>query len=126
MGLIYHYTKIDLSRFGLCDGEYNSSGGVLKDNRLDLLLRNVFWIIIFIIVKIIYSFCTKKNIVINKDCIKKIIPFLLVAILPIIWYIVLSNHTVQHAFFVYRNMLIFLFGILICLDTVLTLEKQEK
>ena len=56
---------------------------------------------------------------------KSIVPFFIVAILPIIWYVVLSNHTVLHFYFVYRHMLIFLVGFLICLKNLLVVEKMK-
>ena len=56
---------------------------------------------------------------------KRIVPFVIIAILPIIWYVVLSNHTVLHFHFVYRHMLIFLVGVLICLRNLFVVEKVK-
>ena len=56
---------------------------------------------------------------------KRIVPFVIIAILPIIWYVVLSNHTVLHFHFVYRQMLIFLVGILICLRNLFVVKKVK-
>lgn len=55
---------------------------------------------------------------------KKTLPFLIVAICPFIWYTVLANHSVLHTYFIYRNMIIFLTGILICLKNSISIEKK--
>ena len=39
------------------------------------------------------------------------VPYLIIAIIPIIWYIVLQNHSYFHSYFTYRNLLIFSLGI---------------
>lgn len=58
------------------------------------------------------------------DYLKRIVPILFISILPIIWYIVLTNHTILHIHFVYRHMLILLTGNLICFQKVFTIEKK--
>lgn len=45
--------------------------------------------------------------------------FLLIAPMPIIWYIVLSNHTIVHFRFVYRHILLFMLGFLLFLNELL-------
>lgn len=54
---------------------------------------------------------------------KSIIPLLTIAILPIIWYVILANHTVLHIFFVHRHMLINCIGILLCVYESLSIKK---
>ena len=57
---------------------------------------------------------------------KEIAPIFFTAILPILWYIVLTNHTVLHTHFVYRHMIIFLTGLLICFKKLFVLYKKSK
>ena len=52
------------------------------------------------------------------DLLKKCIPFVIIGILPIIWYCLLSNHTVVHPRFTYRHTLILLVCLLLSLNTI--------
>lgn len=47
--------------------------------------------------------------------IKKTIPFIFISIIPIIWMCLFRNHSLQHAFFTYRMMIINLLCTFICL-----------
>lgn len=62
---------------------------------------------------------------ININTIKKILPFLLVMLITLIWYIVLANHTILHTYFVYRNMIIILTGFLICFTKCINLIPKD-
>lgn len=57
---------------------------------------------------------------------KTTIPVIIISLMPIFWYVLLSNHTVIHWKFVYRHMIIFLIGMLICLRNMFNLEKNKK
>lgn len=48
---------------------------------------------------------------ITKKSIINAVPFLIIAISPIIWMLVMNNHSYYHSWFTYRNLLIFLLGI---------------
>jgi len=52
--------------------------------------------------------------------------FLLIAIMPIAWYILLSNHTIVHFIFVNRHVLLFMLGILLFLDGLLFSNSSKK
>ncbi len=72
----------------------------------------------------------KKNIfkfkLFSLDTLKKIAPFFLIMLFTFIWYIILANHTILHTYFVYRNMLIFLTGFLLCfISSIQTMEKRS-
>ena len=41
-----------------------------------------------------------------KSYIIEILPYLILGVMPIIWYTILKEHSYQHAFFTYRNILI--------------------
>ena len=50
---------------------------------------------------------------------KKIFAYLLISFMPISWYIVLSNHTIMHYYFVHRHILVFLLGVLLSINELL-------
>ncbi len=56
---------------------------------------------------------------------KRYIVFLLIAFMPIVWYIVLSNHTIIHYRFVHRHMLLFMMGVLLAINEIL-FAKDKK
>ena len=72
----------------------------------------IFSLIILYYLKRIIT--VKENI--NKNNIKQLIPFILIAITPFIWYFIISNHSHMHYFFTYRNLIIFFFSGLCCLE----------
>ena len=59
-------------------------------------------------------FNVRKNI--TKNSIKQAIPFIFIAITPLVWYALLTNHSVTHACFAYRNLLILIMSLLCCLE----------
>lgn len=62
----------------------------------------------------------------KKDYFNMSLPILLIALMPIVWYIVLSNHTIIHTRFTYRHMLIFMLCILIAWKNMCVIEKKNK
>lgn len=84
-------------------------------------LFNIWIIVIFIMINK-YKLKLKKI----TEYIKENIPIYIISLMPLVWYIVLANHTVLHFRFTYRHILIFLIGILICLKNIFIIEKKEK
>ena len=62
----------------------------------------------------------------KKDYFNMSLPILLISLMPIVWYIVLSNHTIIHTRFTYRHMLIFMICILIAWKNMCVIEKKNK
>lgn len=60
---------------------------------------------------IVCKFISDKKIIVTKENIINAIPFLIIAISPIIWLLLMNNHSYYHNYFTYRNLLIFLLGI---------------
>lgn len=79
-------------------------------------------VIILFIMKNKYSLKLKKF----SEYWKENIPIFIILLMPLVWYIVLANHTVMHYRFVYRHMLIFLIAILICLKNIFIIKKSQK
>ena len=49
----------------------------------------------------------------KTEFLKEVLPFIVLSIFPIIWYVVCANHTTLHPFFVERHMIIPFFSILL-------------
>lgn len=60
----------------------------------------------------------------DKKMYLKNIHFLLIAIIPFVWYMVLANHSYVHYWFTYRELAIFIFAILVWLSK--NLEECKK
>ena len=107
----------------------NSALQILEELKM-FLLNNTQYILILAIVMISAGLISinKVNIKIKKlsQYIKENLPFLIISLMPLVWYIVLANHTILHSRFVYRHMLIFLFGIIICIKNIVIVKKKEK
>ncbi len=72
-------------------------------------------------------FSQKGNIKLNEKAdIIKSIPFFLISLMPIAWYIVLGNHTMLHMKFVYRHMTVFLCGICLGLSKIFQIEFKTN
>ena len=62
----------------------------------------------------------------NKEIFISILPYILISIMPFIWYALLQNHSYYHAFFTYRNLILTSLGICLCLEETLTLQFKTK
>ena len=97
--------------------------GILLINNLEYTFFIFdFAIIILLMLSRRYKVKMKKFLVYFKEN----IPIFLISLLPFVWYFALGNHTIMHLRFVYRHMLIFLIGVLICLKNVWIIEKKDK
>lgn len=82
--------------------------------------------IIYIIVIIVKNF--KKDIDF-KENIKKCVPYMIIFCFPLVWYIVLKQHSYTHVNFTYRLLVISVIAILIIVSQILkekTYSKQEE
>ena len=107
----------------------NSALQILEELKM-FLLNNTQYILILTIVMISAGLISINNVNIKikklSQYIKENLPFLVISLMPLVWYIVLANHTILHPRFVYRHMLIFLFGIIICIKNIVIVKKKEK
>ncbi len=97
--------------------------GISVWDRILVFIANMPLYILGVLMIIILLRRFKYNINIHN---KSIYSLLLIALMPIVWYIVLSNHTIVHYLFVYRHMLLFLLGILLFLNEMLFSESNKK
>lgn len=110
---------------------YNQSSALNLPNVIgEFITNNIQNILLFVIGMMIIRLCMLRKIRICvkqwKVQVKENLPFLVIAVMPFVWYIVLANHTVLHKIFVYRHMLIFLCSILICVMNLFVIKKKEK
>lgn len=57
---------------------------------------------------------------------KNAIPFFILSLYPIVWYVVLANHTIMHDFFVYRLSLLFMLGVLLGLYQMFNFKEEQN
>ena len=95
---------------------------------------NLFLTILITVLSINIYFILNKEIKLNSNVSKTdiaeiILPYVLIGALPFIWYIVLKNHSINHAFFTYRNLVLTIISLNICIYKIfeyLTTKKGEK
>ena len=97
---------------------------------LMLIIKNAIYIITYILLEMLVISINIDKIKIEKkdkkEYIKQNAPILILTFMPIIWYIVLSNHTVLHYKFTYRHMLIYLTGTLILITNIINIKKKTQ
>ncbi len=75
---------------------------------IDIILLNVFKLI-----KLTLKSNNGINDFINLKKIKEILPFILTSLMPLVWYIVIRNHSYVHCFFTFRILSIMFLSIFI-------------
>lgn len=64
-----------------------------------------------------------------KENIKKCVPYMIIFCFPLVWYVVLKQHSYTHVNFTYRLLVISVIAILIIVSKILrekTYSKQEE
>ena len=93
---------------------------------ISIIIKIISKSLLYTIFSIIILFVINKFKPIIKKLNKNVIPFLLLSFYPIIWFIILANHTILHAHFVYRHSLIFMLGILLCFYELFFVKEVES
>lgn len=119
---------IEQARFRSGDSNGNFSLGFVVNRNFNFLSDTVMqfialFILIFAMAKVIINIKKKIDIKENLLC---CIPYVLTSILPIVWYFVLRQHSVIHAFFTYRILIITLISLLILPDKLFEREKEKE
>lgn len=83
------------------------------------------YLILELLIAIFYLYGNRKKFS-NKIEIVKVIPYIVVTIMPIAWYFVTKQHSFQHAFFTYRNMALIMIGVPLILMNLIKVNKGEK
>lgn len=82
--------------------------------------------VILPIIYILYKIIPNGKIVVTKKSINNSFPFFLISISPIIWYLVVNNHSYYHWFFTYRNLSIFLIGFNLFIIEFIQVKERVK
>ena len=101
--------------------------------RLDAIKNNImvyreegyFYIFLSIIIYYIIKIFKNRN-NIKKNNLIKIIPFVLIAIIPFAWYFVISNHSYIHYWMTYRELLIFCLAGTVSLEYLSNKDRSVK
>lgn len=110
----FSLTKTALEQFG-----YRSLDKELYYSAFEAIHRNLLYLrynliiaLIFALYLILLNFAKNKTTSINiKGNFQKVLPYLLILLMPIVWYIVLKSHSYRHNFFTYRALLLVLIAI---------------
>lgn len=110
---------------------YNTRANITIDGIImKFIFENLIYIGLLCNFAIIIAMCVapKYRLKLNKMTyyIQNTLPILIISLMPFVWYICLANHTVLHGIFVYRHMLIFLIGMMICLKNMFYIKKVKK
>ena len=81
---------------------------------------------LYVVLSMIVLFIVNKFKVVSENFNKKALPFILLSLYPLAWYILLINHTLIHNYFTYRQVLIFMLGILFAFHELLFPKKVKK
>lgn len=110
-------------------GSNKASDGVISLS--DVLMKNAYVyikkpLLIIVICVILYYGC---KIVKNKDLtgknLKGVLPYVIAAFYPLVWYRLAENHSYEHAFMAYRELAIGLFAGLMLLAALARKEKAD-
>lgn len=98
---------------------------VLKYN-FDIFINRPFIFVTFLGgLYLIYKIYRKK-LKITKNLLKRAVAYLTVCMMPLAWYVVLSNHSTVHYWFTFRALVVFIFGILCILTEFFNISSYER
>lgn len=73
--------------------------------------------ILFVIIDCVIT--KKKNKEEKIEEKQSLVPYILIGVMPIVWYLVLKNHSINHSFFTYRNLILTILSFNICIYYIL-------
>ncbi len=95
------------------------------EQNLKFLTNEVFWFLVFIII-IIFCITIIRKKIIETNVYKLIIPTILIITYPFIWYGILIEHSINHAYISFRMLSITVFGILaFMVECTGNMQKRE-
>ena len=98
----------------------NRTGDYIEGTNFNSCLLNMMKLVSpYLIVALGMLLCVNKFKIDANKIDKSLIPFFLLSLYPIVWYIVLTNHTITHYYFTYRHLFVFSLGFLLCLNVIL-------
>lgn len=104
-----------------------------KFTRFDAIMKNIgiykkrSYVTIFGLIFIYYLVRIIKNRkTLNKSILIKMIPFILVALIPFVWYFVISNHSYIHYWMTYRELVIFFFAGMCGCEILINKDRSKR
>lgn len=100
---------------------------VLKAN-IDVFFCNKFYLFLWLIFALIMIYQLIQGITDAKmkKMIKLNIPFIIVALIPFIWYFITKNHAYEHFWFASRNLAVSVFAVCCCFANSRNIVKDKK
>lgn len=125
LDFIYHKNIFDVV-FNQINYRTVGEGNISFFEVIKLNYRYVIGGILISLLAIYIYIMTKglSNYKLEVELTKKAIPFLIIAFIPFIWYFVLQNHSYFHSYFTYRNLVLTLIGIPVCILSIIKFNKK--
>lgn len=104
---------------------YNRLADFFGENMLNL---RFFISVMLEVIAIMYIYRKSKynfTFRIDRRFFEETIPIIMISLIPIVWYIVLSNHTILHRHFTYRHMIIVLIGELLIFKKTFIIKTKK-
>ena len=125
LDLIYHKNIFDIV-FNQINYRTVGEGDISFFEVIKLNYRYVIGGTIILLLAIYIYTMTKllSNYKLKIELNKKAVPFLIIAFIPFIWYFVLQSHSYFHSYFTYRNLVLTLIGIPVCIMSIIKFNKK--
>lgn len=106
--------------------------GVSNYTRIDVLTKNIkvyartayYVIFIMILVYYVVRFIKNRN-ELNKNNIAMLIPYGIISMMPIVWYLAISNHSYIHFWFTHRALVVLFVAGLFYLESMIKCKVEE-
>lgn len=109
---------------------YSTSNSEVNASIMQAICKNLSFIIEAIIIAFLlvlftieYKMLDKKN---RKNYIRKILPYLLISLIPFTWYVFTKNHSFIHARYTYKNLVATIFCFLIIIFQDINILKNDS
>ncbi len=120
----------NLIEIGLQQITYRSNArsySILEAIEYNLEYEKIIIPVTLLITATITIICLKKNMFKNEQYkLTNMLPYIVIAVAPYIWYALIRNHSVEHSFFTYRNQIATVLGLNIFVHRiVIELSKKD-
>lgn len=92
---------------------------VVKSNSLKCIFFGVFGMILNLIIR-------RKNRIHVSESLVNIVPYLIILLMPFVWYFVLKDHSFYHSYFTYRTLTVAFVAVPLMLLKLTEKKKLEK
>lgn len=96
--------------------------GTWEGTRLDAVFTNVSQLNLVVFNLVIIAMVILVLIRFNREGIKKAFLFLFIALMPLMWYFVIANHSESHSWFTFRSLWITVSGLFLAVNSLIRWE----